>query len=108
TTMMFPAVVSIVVMAVAQEPGLPYPQFTIYMQAVPAIFLASQAPTLVAPDLRHKVLPLYFSRPVTVNDYVIAKLAAMIAAVFLLLATPLIVTYIGELLINPPGPTHTG
>src|SRR5690606_29804489 len=65
-------------------------------------------PVLVAPDLRHPVLPLYFSRPVPVQDYVTAKLAAMIAALFLLIATPLTVTYLGELLIDLPNPPHTG
>ncbi|WP_066933562.1 hypothetical protein [Microtetraspora fusca] len=105
--MMLPAVVSIAVMALAKQSGIGYPSYAVAMQAVLAIFLASQAPYLVAPDLRYRVLPLYLSRPVTVLDYVGAKLAAMTAALFLLLAVPLTVMYVGELLVDLPGPPHT-
>ena len=34
------------------------------------IFLAAQAPELVVNDMRHRVLPLYFSRPIGRFDYV--------------------------------------
>src|SRR5688572_5894623 len=40
------------------------------------IFVAAQAPELVVNDMRHRVLPLYFSRPIRRLDYVAAKLAA--------------------------------
>ena len=53
------------------------------------------------------MLPLYLSRPVTLGDYVGAKLAAMAIAMFLLLAVPLTVLFVGELLIDLPGPPHT-
>jgi ABC-2 type transport system permease protein len=105
--MMLPAVVSIAIMAAAKQQGLSYSAYAVIMQVVLAIFLAAQAPYLVAPDLRFKVLPLYLSRPVKVIDYVGAKLAAMTTAMFLLLAVPLTVLYVGELLVDPPGPTHT-
>lgn len=105
--MMLPAVVSIAIMAVIKEKGLGYTEYAAIMQAVLAIFLASQAPYTVAPDLRFRVLPLYLSRPVTLVDYVGAKLAAMTTAMFLLLAVPLTVLFIGELLIDLPGDTPT-
>lgn len=105
--MMLPAVVSIAVMALAQQKMITYPSYAVTMQAVLAIFLASQSPYAVAPDLRFRVLPLYLSRPVTLGDYVGAKLAAMITAMFLLLAVPLTVLYIGELIIDMPGPPST-
>ncbi|WP_433353067.1 ABC transporter permease [Microtetraspora malaysiensis] len=105
--MLLPAVVSIAVMALAKQSGIPYYSYAVAMQAVLAIFLASQAPYLVAPDLRYRVLPLYLSRPVTVLDYVGAKLVAMTAALFLLLAVPLTVMYVGELLVDLPGPPRT-
>ena len=41
------------------------------------IFVAAQAPELVVNDMRHRVLPLYFSRPIRRLDYVAAKLAAL-------------------------------
>jgi ABC-2 type transport system permease protein len=105
--MLLPAAVSIAVMAAAKQQGIAYPAYAMIMQVVLAIFLAAQAPYLVAPDLRFRVLPLYLSRPVTVIDYVGAKLAAMIVAMFLLLALPLTVLYLGELLVDLPGPPHT-
>ncbi len=106
--MMLPTVVSIAMLALLQRQGMTYTSYGVTMQAVLAIFLAAQSPYLVAPDLRFRVLPLYLSRPVTLWDYVGAKLTAMIVAMFLLLAVPLTVLYIGELVIDLPGPPHTG
>lgn len=53
------------------------------------IFLAVVAPELVSRDLRNNLLPLLFSRPIRRVDYVFAKLAALVAAVWLLMAGPL-------------------
>lgn len=106
--MLLPSVVGIALMALAQQRGIPYSGFAVVMQAVVAIFLASQAPTVVAPDLRHRVLPLYLSRPVSVAEYVIAKVTAMTAALFLLVAVPLTLSYVGELVVDMPGPPATG
>lgn len=105
--MLLPAVVSIAVMALLKERAIPYTTYTVTMQGVIAIFLASQSPYLVAPDLRFKVLPLYLSRPLSALDYVVAKLAAIWAALFLLTAFPLTLLYIGELLVDLPGPPRT-
>jgi ABC-2 type transport system permease protein len=106
--MLLPMVVSIAVMALAKQRAIPYSGFAVIMQAVIAIFLASQAPTVVAPDLRHRVLPLYLSRPISVFQYVAAKVIAMTAAVFLLVAVPLTLMWIGELVVDLPGPPETG
>jgi ABC-2 type transport system permease protein len=106
--MMLPAVVSIAVMALLKQDPLPYTRFAVTMQAVLAVFLAAQSPYLVAPDLRFKVLPLYLSRPVMVLDYVAAKLVALVVALVLLMAVPLTLIYIGELLIELETPLHTG
>src|ERR671917_542543 len=46
------------------------------------------APELVSRDLRSGVLPLYFSRPLRAADYIGAKVAAMVTAVWILLAGP--------------------
>ncbi|MFI9589636.1 ABC transporter permease [Nonomuraea sp. NPDC052265] len=106
--MLLPMVVSIALMALAKQRGIPYSGFAVVMQPVVAIFLASQAPTVVAPDLRHRVLPLYLSRPLTVLQYVTAKVAAMTAALFLLVGAPLTLMWIGELVVDMPGPPATG
>ncbi len=59
------------------------------------LFCAVVAPELVSRDLRSGVLPLYFSRPLTRSDYALAKWAALVSAVFLLLLAPLLVMFLG-------------
>lgn len=108
TIMLLPAIVSIAMMALLGQRGLTYSAFAVVMQAVLAIFLAAQGPTAVAPDLRFRVLPLYLSRPVTVTEYVTAKIVAMTVALFALVAAPLTLMYVGELLIDLDGPPATG
>ncbi|MEV0167068.1 ABC transporter permease [Nonomuraea fuscirosea] len=106
--MFIPSIVSIAIMALAQQRGIPYSGFAVVMQAVVAIFLAAQAPAVVAPDLRYRVLPLYLSRPVSIAEYVGAKVTAMTVAVFALIAGPLTLAYVGELVVDMPGPPATG
>lgn len=106
--MLLPAIVSVAAMSLTRQRLMDYSGFAVVMQAVPAIFLASQAPTAVAPDLRFRVLPLYLSRPVTTGEYVLAKVAAMTVALLLLLTAPLVLMYAGELLTDLPGPPLTG
>ncbi|WP_431930538.1 ABC transporter permease [Nonomuraea jabiensis] len=106
--MLLPAVVAVASMALAKQRILPYSGFAVIMQAVVAVFLAAQAPTVVAPDLRYRVLPLYLSRPVSIAEYVGAKVTAMTAALFLLVAVPLTLVYAGELVVDMPGPPATG
>jgi ABC-2 type transport system permease protein len=58
-------------------------------------FSAVVAPELVSRDLRGGVLPLYFSRPLTRTDYALAKLGALVSAIFLLVAGPQTLMFIG-------------
>jgi ABC-2 type transport system permease protein len=101
--MLLPAVVLTVVTVVlagqqmASEPLLPFTRYAMVMQAALAIFLAVAAPQAVSLDLRFHTLPLYLSRPVERVDYVRAKLAALTTAVFILLAVPLLIMYLGAL-----------
>jgi len=62
------------------------------------IFLAAQAPELVVNDMRHRVLPLYFSRPIGRFDYVIAKLIALSVALLGLTLLPVLVLFAGRVL----------
>ncbi len=59
------------------------------------LFCAVVAPELVSRDLRAKVLPLYFSRPLRRTDYALAKFAALVTAVWLMLAGPLPLMFLG-------------
>jgi len=57
-------------------------------------FVAIVAPELVSRDMRSGVLPLYFSRPLRAADYVIAKVAALVTAVWLLLGVPQFIMFL--------------
>jgi ABC-2 type transport system permease protein len=103
-TMTLPAAIIAIVASVTNADKLPlqYTSYALQLQFVIAIFLASQAPASVSRDLRFKVMPLYFSRPLSRNDYVLAKFAALTSALFILIAVPLLVLYFGALLAKLP------
>jgi len=65
--------------------------------AVVIVFIAAQAPELVSRDLRSRVLPLYFCRPLRRGDYPLAKYLAMTAALLLLIEIPLLILYVGTI-----------
>jgi len=102
--MTFPALIIVVVTVITGSDDLPldyieYIPITFYISA---IFLAAQAPQLVSRDLRFRTVPLYFSRPITYADYVLAKYAAMTAALLILLGSPLLIMYGGGVLADLP------
>ncbi len=66
--------------------------------ALMPIFVAAQAPELVVNDMRHRVLPLYFSRPISRFDYVVAKLGALTVALLTLTLLPVLVLFFGRVL----------
>jgi ABC-2 type transport system permease protein len=57
-------------------------------------FVAVVAPELFSRDMRSGVLPLYFSRPLRAADYVLAKVAGLVTAVFLLLGVPQFIMFL--------------
>jgi ABC-2 type transport system permease protein len=61
------------------------------------IFIAVQAPELVSKDLRSRVLPLYFSRPIETIDYPLAKFLAFTGACLVMMWVPLLVLYGGTI-----------
>jgi ABC-2 type transport system permease protein len=106
TARIFPGIVvalaftaAVVLVAVRSRAGgvIPYTylQFIDGLGIPLVVFLAVIAPELVSRDLRSRVLPLYFSRPLRRSDYALAKLAATISAVWLLLAGPLLLIFLG-------------
>ncbi|GIM92803.1 ABC transporter permease [Paractinoplanes toevensis] len=72
-----------------------YYAFADSMSWLVIFFVAIVAPELVSRDLRSGVLPLYFSRPLRAADYVIAKVAALATAVWLLLGVPQFIMFLG-------------
>jgi ABC-2 type transport system permease protein len=102
--MCLPALVSVVVVAVAGGESLPirYVDYAFDLQLLVAVYLAAQAPVSVSRDLRFGVMALYLSRPMERVDYVVAKAAALATAVLVLLALPLLVMFAGALLNELP------
>jgi ABC-2 type transport system permease protein len=64
---------------------------------VMTIFVAVQAPELVSRDLRSRVLPLYFSRPIRTIDYPLAKYVAFTAACLVMIDVPVLLLYFGTI-----------
>ncbi|OZV82360.1 ABC transporter permease [Micromonospora echinospora] len=77
------------------EVVLTYAQFADAMSWLVIFFVAVVAPELVSRDLRSGVLPLYFSRPLPRSDYPLAKLAALMTALWLLLGAPQLLMFVG-------------
>jgi ABC-2 type transport system permease protein len=102
--MTFPALIVVVVTVITKldELPLPYENYVPGTFYISAIFIAAQAPQLMSRDLRFRSVPLYFSRPITVPDYVLAKYAAMVAALLVLLGSPVLILYGGALLADLP------
>lgn len=80
-------------------PDLPMPvsywDFPNNLSILLILFCATIAPELVSRDLRGGVLPLYFSRPLTRSDYALAKYAALASALFLMVAGPQLLMFVG-------------
>jgi ABC-2 type transport system permease protein len=98
--------VAVIVAAVRSQAGIVvfnYIQFDDAMSWLIIFFVAICAPELVSRDLRSGVLPLYFSRPLRSADYIGAKFAALVSAVWLLLAVPQLVMFLGAAFTTKTG-----
>ena len=90
--------VALIITAISSQSGervSTYPEFVDTMGFVVMLLLASVAPELLSRDLRSRVLVLYFARPVRRDDYILAKYAALVSAVFLLLGGPQLIMFLG-------------
>jgi ABC-2 type transport system permease protein len=96
--MCLPAIINAVLVARGGSRAFPYDTYSYSLRVVlMTIFLAAQAPELVSRDLRHRVLPLYFARPLRPADYPLAKLAALITACLIVLDVPLLLLYVSTI-----------
>jgi len=98
--------VAVIVAAVRSQTGVivfNYVQFDDSMSWLIIFFVAICAPELLSRDLRSGVLPLYFSRPLRAADYVGAKVAALVTAVWLLLGVPQLVMFLGAAFTTKTG-----
>ncbi|GGN57982.1 membrane protein [Actinoplanes lobatus] len=98
--------VAVIVAAVRSTIGeviFTYTQFADQMSFLIIFFVAIVAPQLVSRDLRSGTLPLYFSRPLRAADYVAAKYAALVSAIWLLLGVPQFIMFLGAAFTTKTG-----
>lgn len=102
--MVLPAVVIGIVTSYIGLSSLPldYTEYVITVQVALTVFLGSQSPAVMSRDLRFRVASLYFSRPLSRQQYVQAKFAGMAAALFLLVGLPITLLLAGALLAELP------
>ncbi|HYJ67415.1 MAG TPA: ABC transporter permease [Nocardioidaceae bacterium] len=104
--MMIPALIIVGVQVIVDldRQVLPYSRYAVIMQLVISIFVAVQAPALIARDLRYRVITLYLARPLRLDTYVYARVASLATGLLVLTGLPLLVLYAGSLLAGlPPG-----
>jgi ABC-2 type transport system permease protein len=93
-----PAVINAIGVARGGAPVVAYGTYLFPLRViVMTIFVAVQAPELVSRDLRSRVLPLYFSRPLRRGDYPLAKYAAFFLACLAMIEVPLLLLYLGDI-----------
>ena len=86
----------------ADELPVRYTEYAFALQVAVTIFVGAQSPAAMSRDLRFRVAPLYFSRPLSRRQYVQAKLAAVASALFVFMVLPLLVLFLGALLAELP------
>ena len=93
-----PAVVNAFAMSKGNPRLVDYDTYTPALRdLVMTVFVAVQAPELVSRDLRSRVLPLYFARPIKTIDYPLAKYLAFTGACLVMMEVPLILLYGGSI-----------
>ena len=102
--LVLPAVVMGIVTGYVHATSLPirYTEYVMVLQLPVTIYLSSQSPAVMSRDLRFKVTSLYFSRPLSRQQYVQAKFAGMAVALFILLGLPITLLLAGALLAELP------
>ena len=97
---LLPVVVDIGVRAFAPTDGLfDYADYFGGIFMLLGIFVATIAPEMLAPDRREGVLALYFSRPITRPDYVVAKLLAAAILTLSISFLPAFIMWLGRQLV---------
>jgi len=92
-----PAIVNAFAMSQGNARVVDYDTYTpVLRNLIMTVFVAVQAPELVSRDLRSRVLPLYFSRPIKPSDYPLAKYLGFTAACLVMLEVPLLLLYAGS------------
>ena len=85
-----------------------YPQYLRIVSLVLLLFAATAGPELLCPDRQSNVLPLYFTRPISRSDYLLAKATALLLVMGLIAVVPLIVLLAGNVLTADAATTYLG
>jgi ABC-2 type transport system permease protein len=88
----------------ALEEGLPsYPELFDVYSRISLLFLAVTMPELLGPDRRQGVLSVYFSRPLTVADYLGAKGVAYVLIASMIYLVPQLAFHLGQAALSSDG-----
>jgi ABC-2 type transport system permease protein len=94
--MLLPAIVNAFAMSQGNPRQVDYDTYVPALRGIiMIIFVAVQVPELVSRDIRSRVLPLYFSRPIKVTDYPLAKYLGFSGALLAMIDVPLLALYAG-------------
>jgi ABC-2 type transport system permease protein len=74
-----------------------------FYSAISLLFMTLAGPLLLIPDRSRGVLSVYFSRPLTVDGYLISKVGAFVTVVAAIYIVPQVVLHIGLALIASEG-----
>ena len=84
--------------------GLPvYGELFDMFSVIAILFIAITGPELVAPDRSQGVLSVYFSRPMTVADYLIGKAVAYVSVTSIIYLVPQIALHFGLAALSTDG-----
>lgn len=100
--------VGVVVTVGFDEHLVPYTSYPVVTQLIISVFVAAQAPVLFSRDIRYRLLTLYFARPLRRTTFVLVRYASLTTGVLLVVATPMLVLYVGGLLAGLPAGRETG
>ena len=80
-----------------------YAGFFDFISMVALLFAAYAGPQLLVPDRTRKVLDVYFSRPLTAGDYLLAKGASYAAVILSFWLVPQLILHLGYAALSPRG-----
>lgn len=95
---LLPAILTVIGGAIGGEEFefVEYHDYFGLIQIVIVLFVAAMASDLVGNDSKNNTLPLYFSRPIERDDYVLAKIAALAMALLSLTLLPQSLVFVGN------------
>ena len=105
-----PAIIVIGVLVLTPITSLPvsYASYTNDTQLLVSLFAAAQAPVLFSRDLRYRSIVLYLARPLSAPAFAMVRFLSLTAAIWLFVALPALLLYVGALLAGLDVSEQTG